>query len=546
MEREKTKKTELVKLALDQHRWINTPAAYTTIGSQLETLQQDIMLMVSGKLQDHMKRFFEEGHHRDRSTPNPLITDEALANMPPVRISLADLHVGNTNYAYVEKMLKAIQGLWIKVPIFDTNSGLKNGELRVPVFKKIFIPSKDTNAEGQEYRYRQASPSDAEDIADLNGPADHASMQPSRRRCSYIEVAINPEAAAYAFDMSAGYINHLERIALWCSSCYTSRLYLLLMKHVGMGNMSPVIDYAELKDFLGMIDRDEETGEVTGEKYRGFFSRFSKSVLCVAKRDMERLSRDNKIEIILDETKVPNGFEAIYRGTRRRGNPDAIRFYIKRNALGIARDLKVHRAQSEAKLIESLLSTCPSLDKAAALELFAQVSDEQWDAFRRYAYSELPSAVEQPHRWGGTLESYVMHLLKLRLAAFSASAKPASAAAEASENLGLGQSQAIAAAPSLFSQAAEPTRVEGQYAEEWAKVMSNYEGALKPFLAKATHRGSDRGFIWIEFPDRSTYEAYEAAESDPKNAKDLKKLRKVIASVMPIGMPSIIVRDYKR
>lgn len=542
MERDKTKKTELIKLALDQHRWINTPAAYTTIGSQLETLQQDIMLMVSGKLQDHMKRFFEEGHHRERSTPNPLITDEALAHMPPVRISLADLHVGNTNYAYVEKMLKAIQGLWIKVPIFDPNSGLKNGELRVPVFKKIFIPSKDTNAEGQEYRYRQASAPVPDVTDDIIDNEDQASMQPSRRRCSYIEVAINPEAAAYAFDMSAGYINHLERIALWCSSCYTSRLYLLLMKHVGMGNMSPVIDYSELKDFLGMIDRDEETGEITGEKYRGFFSRFSKSVLCVAKRDMERLSRDNKIEIILDETKAPNGYEAIYRGTRKRGNPDAIRFYIKRNALGIARDIKVHRAQSEAKLAESLLRMCPSLDKAAALDLFATISDEHWEDFRQYAYNELPSAIEQPHRWGGTLESYVMHLLKLRLASFSAAAKPSASAEEGVHD----QSSSTAATPSLFSSDPAFTRVEGQYAEEWGKVMSNYEGSLKPFLAKATHRGSDRGFIWIEFPDRSSYEAYEAAERDPKNAKDLKKLRKVIASVMPIGMPSIIVRDYRK
>lgn len=530
MDKEKNKGTELIKLALNQHRWINTPASYTTIGSQLQSLQQDVMLMVSGKLQDYMKKYFEEEHHKDRknsycgSHVSPLISEQALREMPPIRINLSDLGVSDTNYAYVEKMLKAIQELWIRVPVFDTNSGLKNGELRVPVFKKIFIPSKDTNAEGEEYRYRRAA------------GGEH--LQRGRRRCPYIEVAINSEAAAYAFDMSAGYINHLERIALWCSSCYTSRLYLLLMKYVGMGNMCPVIDYFELKDFLGMIDRDEESGEVTGEKYRGFFSRFSKSVLNVAKRDMERLSIDNKIEIVLDETRAENGYEAIYRGERKRGNPDAIRFYIKRNALGIARDIRVHRARGEMKLVAALLEMYPSLDKGGLLEIFSEVSDEMWKNFCKYAYKELPTVVERPHRWNGSAEGFVMYLLKQR-------------AGMVNEEKSSGRK----VRDDLFGDVAddvrpdgatESTRVEGEYAEEWSRVMSDYDGALKPLLERAVHKGSDRGFIWIEFPDRESLEAYEEAERNPALAKDVKRLRKIIASVMPIGMPSVIVRGVRK
>ena len=73
---------------------------------------------------------------------------------------------------------------------------------------------------------------------------------------------------------------------------------------------------------------------VTTEKYQKF-SQFRKQVLDVARGDMERLCEENKIEIMLscvDPDK--KGYEPIYRGSTKRGNPEKIKFHIKRTPLG--------------------------------------------------------------------------------------------------------------------------------------------------------------------------------------------------------------------
>lgn len=327
----KTNSKELVQVALDSHRWINTPVVYTTFGANFNRFQQDVMLQVSGHLQAYMKQYLDDGRYLNKEKPKPIFTSEVLAKgIPPVRIELSNLNVGDTHYSDVDAALDSLRSLWAKKPVFDEQTGIKKGEDWKPVFKNVFVPESAINSEGIEYQYQGSDKVNDDGTVERYVP---------KRKGGYIDVTINDEVAAYVFDMSRGYFNHLERIAYFCNSAHTSRIYLLLMQYVSRGQMSALIPYMELKDHLGMIERKEKSDEILSVKYDKF-SQFCKQVLDVAKKDLERLSDENKTEIEFD-------YEAIYRGMRKRGNPDFIKFKITRTELGKARDQRLHRNQIE-------------------------------------------------------------------------------------------------------------------------------------------------------------------------------------------------------
>ena len=406
----KEDKDEKLQLALNELRWINTPVNYTSYAKSYSLIQQDVMLLVSGRLQDHFAKFLNEHRYLSKERPNGGITKEDLLKMGPIRLRLADFGIDSSHYDESVKVINQMKKIEFHLPRFDPETGLRKGEDYMPIFSKIFIPKNFTSREGEDFNYS----GDGETKIDEDGQEVR-----KFRRDGYIEVTINIEVAKAVFDMADGYFNHLERIAYFCNSAYTSRLYLLLMKYASKGQMHPVIDYHELKDALGMFKVDVEKSDdmqpakvVTTEKYQKF-SQFRKQVLDVARGDMERLCEENKIEIMLsciDPDK--KGYEPIYRGSAKRGNPEKIKFHIKRTPLGVARELEIHRGSSEKRLCAKLMSLYPTLDKERLKAFVADVPEDLWNDFKAYAYNGVPKAVEQPHRWSGTMEDFVFYIME--------------------------------------------------------------------------------------------------------------------------------------
>lgn len=403
-------KDEELQLALNELRWINTPVNYTSYAKGYSLIQQDVMLLVSGRLQDHFAKFLNEHRYLSKERPNGGITKEDLLKMGPIRLRLADFGIDSSHYDESAKVINQMKKVEFHLPRFDPETGLRKGEDYMPIFSKIFIPKNFTSREGEEFNYS----------GDSDTKTDEDGQEVRKfRRDGYIEVTINIEVAKAVFDMADGYFNHLERIAYFCNSAYTSRLYLLLMKYASKGQMHPVIDYNELKDALGMFNVDVEKSDdeqpvkvVTTEKYQKF-SQFRKQVLDVARGDMERLCEENKIEIMLaciDPDK--KGYEPIYRGSTKRGNPEKIKFHIKRTPLGVARELEIHRGSSEKRLCAKLMSLYPTLDEERLKTFVADVPEDLWNDFKTYAYNGVPKAVEQPHRWNGTMEEFVFYIME--------------------------------------------------------------------------------------------------------------------------------------
>ena len=406
----KEDKDEKLQLALNELRWINTPVNYTSYAKRYSLIQQDVMLLVSGRLQDHFAKFLNEHRYLSKERPNGGITKEDLLKMGPIRLRMADLGIDSSHYDESVKVINQMKKIEFHLPRFDPETGLRKGEDYMPIFSKIFIPKNFTSREGEDFNYQGGS----------NTKIDEDGQEVRKfRRDGYVEVTINIEVAKAVFDMADGYFNHLERIAYFCNSAYTSSLYLLLMKYASKGQMHPVIDYQELKEALGMFKVDVEKSDdeqsvkvVTTEKYQKF-SQFRKQVLDVARGDMERLCEENKIEIMLsciDPDK--KGYEPIYRGSAKRGNPEKIKFHIKRTPLGVAREFKLHRGSSEKRLCAKLMSLYPTLDKERLKAFISEIPEDLWDDFKTYAYNGVPKAVEQPHRWNGTMEDFVFYIME--------------------------------------------------------------------------------------------------------------------------------------
>lgn len=467
-----------LQLALNELRWINTPVNYTSYAKSYSLIQQDVMLLVSGRLQDHFAKFLNEHRYLSKERPNGGITKEDLLKMGSIRLRLADFGIDSSHYDESVKVINQMKKIEFHLPRFDPVTGLRKGEDYMPIFSKIFIPKNFTSREGDDFNYSGES--------DTKLDEDGQEVRKFRRD-GYIELTINIEVAKAVFDMTDGYFNHLERIAYFCNSAYTSRLYLLLMKYASKGQMHPVIDYHELKDALGMFKVDVEKSDdtqpakvVTTEKYQKF-SQFRKQVLDVARGDMERLCEENKIEIMLscvDPDK--KGYEPIYRGSTKRGNPEKIKFHIKRTPLGVARDMELHRGSSEKRLCTKLMSLYPTLDEERLKTFVSEVPEELWNDFKTYAYNGVPKAVEQPHRCSGTMEDFVFYIMEQWIKQHSA--KPET------------RQQAFA-----FAEAEEVKPGE----MEWQQFLCLIDKDLAADLRKARFLSYDGKYICLEVMNKS-------------------------------------------
>ena len=384
--------TPVPKADLQDSRWINTPFAYTRLGADFSLLQQEIMLKVSDALQAHVRKFYDSKRYQNKERPKPLFFDEPI---PPVRINLQDLTIDDNHYKRLEQVRKEIQALDIMAPDIDSDG--QPVMKWMPVFDEVslpFIPG------GYNKRDKETG--------DIVMPLD--------RRRGYMDFSINPKVAQYAFDMTEGYVNHMKMIAAYSRRQSTPRIYLFLRKAftsdttrgVGKQEVRVLKTVREVKEYLGVIehfhllDENDQAYEETRDKYPKF-SRFCKEVLDKAKEDLLRMAPLNQTDIIFD-------YVPIYKGSRRRGDPDFIEFRIRLSNLGRNRDVLLHRESVENKLVATLVKRCPDLDQYDLLSFVGSIANDDLVAFQSYAYKEAWYIIEnvQPD----DVASYLMQLFK--------------------------------------------------------------------------------------------------------------------------------------
>lgn len=323
------KKEELKNVTLQQMRelvaqesWVKTPYRYTELGAGLSLIQQQALLMVSGHLQSYIKDFYNLHLDKSKKRPKALFSEHVLKNgIPPFKIWLADLGVQSSNYNAAREAIEQIN-LKVEHPELDKDGNPTGRTLLTNVFSQFGFEET-----GKYYRFGEEDEEGKKKAVEMKNP--------------YIDVKINPDVAEWAFDMSQGYVNHLKMIASYSSKRPTPRLYLMLMNRTKKGEKEVTILLTELKEYLGIVPyKDEKTGETVTPYPK--FANFKQKVLEAVKADLDRMAAQEP-----PKTDITFTYELFYPGTRKKGDPEAIKFHVERTVLGDAYNVVVNHKPSE-------------------------------------------------------------------------------------------------------------------------------------------------------------------------------------------------------
>lgn len=498
-------------------QYINTPFAYTRTQRGLTLLQQQIMMRVSAHLQDYLKKFFKDGELiMSPERPKPIMSASDLEALPPVRINLSEMGISSTVYSRLRDALKRVLSLTIDVGSIDASGR--------PVRKTMFLFSSfelPVTDKGTTVKMKVADGFDFENVS-------------VDRLRGYVDISLNKDAVFTMFDMAQGYVTHPENIARIGRVDNMPLMYYLVRHKMQNFKLNRAqITPNEIREYLGYVTHDPiDPKKITRVQFAQY-SRLRERVIKVALDDIRRAYDNGQIDFYFEFVEVrPKG--------RVKGEPSYVEF-AKVGTNKHAEETK--RRNSQRLLVKSLMEQYPTLDEKTLNAFSEQVSDELWEDFKTYAYNGLIKAIEQPHRWAGSHEEFVYHLLSQWVRTHK---KPMRSSKEKTEQKG----DAEAKQPDLFSQPQEPTPPEptiedypGRYAEEWQELLRRYTGALRPWLVRARHYGaSQAGFMSIRFADKRTLDEFNAECQKPQNKETYCEMMRILAEL--IGKPAarILVR----
>ena len=503
-------------------QYINTPFAYTRTQRGLTLLQQQIMMRVSAHLQGYLQKFFKDGGLvMSPERPKPIMSAADLEALPPVRINLSEMGISSTVYSRLRDALKKVLSLTIDVGSFDA--------VGRPVRKTMFLFSSfelPVTEKGTTVKMKVSDDFDFENVS-------------VDRLRGYVDISLNKDAVFTMFDMAQGYVTHPENIARIGKVDNMPLMYYLVRHKMQNFKLNKAqITPNEIREYLGYITHDPiDYKKITRVQFAQY-SRLRERVIKVALDDIRRVYDNGQIDFYFDFIEVrPKG--------RVRGEPS----YVEFSKVGTSkREEERKRKNSQRLLAKNLIELYPTLDERVVNTFSEQVSDALWPDFKAYAYNGLIKAIEQPHRWAGSHEDFVYHLLSQWVRTHKEPKRKQSVDGIGTDGKTRKAKKEEAQQPDLFNQPPAPPEpvVEdypGRYADEWQELLRRYTGALRPWLAKARHYGaSQAGFMSVRFADRRTLDEFNAECQKPQNKETYGEMMRILAEL--IGKPAarVLVR----
>lgn len=439
-------------------KYINTPFAYARAQKGLTLLQQNIMVKVIEHLQVYIGKYFKnpvlQGSKED---PKPMMTREDRDNLPPVRIELSELGVASNSYSRVREALKEVLNVQIEKNTFDKEG--KPIKRLIQIFSQIDTPVTD---KGTQVRMKLGEDDELTDV------------QVDRTR-GYIDIYLNTDMVFEMFDMNLGYVSHPKEIARIGKVDNMPLMYYLVRHKMNNFKYSKAeIAPFEIRDYLGLVKRDAD-GNVTEVKYPRY-SMFKSRIIKTALDDIKRVCDAGQIDFYFDIKEVrPRG--------KKTGEPSYIEFVKVAEKKKAKQD---HRKASERRLCKTLCEIYPTLDEKRLMTIFKTVPEDLWNDFKTYAYNGVPKAVEQPHSWNGTMESFVFYIMEQWIKQHSANPKP--------------QQQTFA-----FAEAEEVKPGE----KEWQTYLRLLDKALASDLSKVRYMSFKDGTVHLGVMNKAQIEMIE-------------------------------------
>ena len=378
-------------------KYINTPFAYARAQKGLTLLQQNIMVKVVEHLQVYIGKYFKNpALQSSNEDPKPMMTLEDRDNLPPVRIELSELGVSSSSYSRVREALKEVLNVQIEKNTFDDEG--KPVKRLIQIFSKIDTPVTD---KGTQVRMKLGEGDELTDV------------QVDRTR-GYIDIYLNTDMVFEMFDMNLGYVSHPEDIARIGKVDNMPLMYYLVRHKMNNFKYSKAeITPFEIRDYLGLVKRDAD-GNVTDIKYPRY-SMLKTRIIKTALDDIKRVCDAGQIDFYFDIKK-----EVRPRG-KTRGEPSYIEFVKVAEKKKAKQD---YRKASEKRLCKTLCDIYPTINEKRLMATFKTVPEDLWNDFKTYAYNGVQKAVEQPHRWSGTMEDFVFYIMEQWIKQHSAKPEP--------------------------------------------------------------------------------------------------------------------------
>lgn len=298
---------------LENDEWIKTPFAYTKIVGGLSLFQQNVLILVSDKLQGYIKQYLDDKRYKNPDRPKPIYTMEQKNEALTVRIPLKELGIIDTHYtAVLQPTLKKNENVMKTMVLPD----LRRLEMRVSYMEYDERKGKDVLVSKWQPIFKSiATPTD---VYEKNGFQFDV-------RNGWIEFVINDLVADYLLDMSEGYIEHLKKLARISKKKYTPSFYFLL-KSQGSPHYSTNLE--DLKTYMGVVKLNKE--DMTIKDSYPKYSRFKQCVIEPAMQDLKRLADEGLSDIWFTYSEVrPRGLKT--------GNPERIDFDIHHSDMGTKR-----------------------------------------------------------------------------------------------------------------------------------------------------------------------------------------------------------------
>lgn len=265
--------------SLTPNSYINTPFAYARLLNKYNRHQLHLLLRVSDRLQEYIKKFYSSDLKDSEAHPKPLFSEEDKSNMERIVVNFSELGITTNNIPNVQEKIDEALELVLRRPKLRSNGVLDF--VAIPAFTHI-----ETDREHQQILFK-----------------------------------INMDIADELFDMSFGYISHPDDIALLANVEKMPCLYFYLRHQMLNWKKKTVrVNIFDLKDALGLVVRNEKN-EITKIKYPKFFH-FKQRVIDPAIEDLDRLKSLGQIDKSFS-------VEYDYDNGKKRGDPDWIVFSIK-------------------------------------------------------------------------------------------------------------------------------------------------------------------------------------------------------------------------
>ena len=331
---------ELIK-RIEGSEYIKNPLVYAQMRGNLSLLQTNVYVAIVSALQDNIKKYYDRKTNGGRQMT---LFDEDTNGVIKLSIPMSTLGIRSNYYKEIEEAIEKMQNVKYKIRRKVNGVWVYESHVLLPIIK---VP-------------------------------ETTSSQGYVRKKGMIELTMMTETAKFFFDMNTGYVTHLKNIVQLCKNSRTPRLYIYLSylnstKYKGVGE----VPYSDLKEFLGVLEyADLQRTEIKKDSYK-VYSYFTRDILEPVRKELDNLADTGQVEFSFT-------YEPIYLTGKKRGNPDQLRFSLRR---GNPKTKIEQKKEEKEKRVNGKDAT------------------KEYINVLRGIYKEEPDAIAQWNKWyNGTIE----------------------------------------------------------------------------------------------------------------------------------------------